>query len=142
MKINNTTYINIALCLFLLFNSGCTNEGEIVPKDNDTMTNQVLKGNFVSEGQHSTSGLASINEERTELSFINFKTVNGPLLEVWLSTSRAPTTPDTYISLGILQGISGNFIYDLPSNIDYFKYDHVVIWCVQASVSFGYAIVE
>ncbi|MDY7394025.1 DM13 domain-containing protein [Aureibaculum sp. 2210JD6-5] len=34
------------------------------------------------------------------------------------------------------------FAYNLPSNVGYSKYSYVVIWYVDFSVSFGYAIVK
>ena len=95
-------------------------------------------GDFVSSA-HPTSGKASINKEKTVLSFTNFKTDTGPVLEVYLTTNTSVTN---YISLGALKGVNGNYEYTLPENIDYSVYSHVVIWCVDFKVNFGYAVLK
>lgn len=107
--------------------------------DNDTMMNlTVFKGDFVS-GAHTTSGKATINTAKTILSFTNFKTDNGPLLEVYLATDSSASS---YITLGALKGVDGNYEYALPANVDYTKYNHVIVWCVTFSVNFGYAVLK
>lgn len=103
--------------------------------DDDTTS---FKGNFVSSA-HPTSGKVSINNEKTILSFTDFKTDNGPVLEVYLTTD---TSVSNYITLGVLKGINGNYEYTLPANIDYTIYNHVVIWCVDFKVNFGYAVLN
>ena len=100
-----------------------------------------IQWTFVSAA-HPTSGKASINPDKTILSFTNFKTDAGPLLEVWLASQETSTTSETYISLGALKSIQGDFTYELQSGIDLKKYDHVVIWCLDFSVSFGYAMIK
>ncbi len=69
----------------------------------------------------------------------DFKTDDGPLLEVYLSTDKEATE---YISLGVLKGIEGDYQYDIPTGTDLTKYKYVLIWCVDFSVSFGYAVLE
>ncbi|WP_027136623.1 DM13 domain-containing protein [Gaetbulibacter saemankumensis] len=120
-----------------------TNAGDIpmqedIPKDEDMSGNKTYSGDFVSSA-HPTSGKATINSERTILSFTDFKTDNGPVLEVYLATNN---TAESYISLGELKGIEGNYTYALPENIDFTKYNHVIIWCVEFSVNFGYAVLK
>ncbi|MCK0131328.1 DM13 domain-containing protein [Flavobacteriaceae bacterium F08102] len=100
--------------------------------------NKELKGSFIAKA-HPTSGTVSVNKERTKMTFTNFKTDAGPLLEVWLSTSATPTTSNTYTSIGMLKGIDGNYSYTIPASLDFSKMKIVNIWCVDFSVSFGYA---
>ncbi len=102
---------------------------------NNTST---FQGDFVSSA-HPTSGKVSTNEAKTTLSFTNFKTDNGPVLEVYLATN---TSASTYISLGLLKGLNGNYEYTLPANVDFTVYNHVIIWCVEFKVNFGYAVLK
>ena len=87
-------------------------------------------------GAHPTSGKASVNSDKTVLTFKDFKTDNGPKLLVYLSTNSSATE---FINLGDLKGIEGNFTYSIPANTDLIKYNIVNIWCVDFSVSFGHA---
>ena len=92
-------------------------------------------GDFI-DGAHPTSGKATVNSDKTVLSFANFKTDNGPKLLVYLSTDVNSTE---YVNLGDLKGILGDFTYSIPANTDLSKYKIVNIWCVDFSVSFGTA---
>tara|TARA_R110001583_G_scaffold74038_1_gene205318 strand:- start:343 stop:780 length:438 start_codon:yes stop_codon:yes gene_type:complete len=94
-----------------------------------------VMGDFVN-GAHPTSGKATVNSDKTELSFVNFKTDNGPKLLVYLSTDISATE---YVDLGDLKGVSGDFTYSIPANTDLSKYKLVNIWCVDFLVSFGTA---
>lgn len=109
------------------------------PKD-EPMDNlgESYEGNFIS-GAHRTTGIATINDKKTILTFTNFKTDNGPILEVYLATDTSATN---YISLGVLKGIEGDFQYVLPQNIDYSVYNNVIIWCVDFKINFGNAILK
>ena len=98
-----------------------------------------LTGTFVSAA-HPTSGTATVNVNRTSLSFNNFSTDDGPILEVYLCTDRSNCTD--FISLDILKSITGNQSYSLPGNVNFDTHSFVVIWCVDFSVSFGYAKLE
>ncbi len=97
-----------------------------------------LSGVFV-DGAHPTSGMASINKAHTQLSLTNFKTDDGPLLEMYLASDVQATD---YISLGVLKGLDGNYSYDLPANLDFGTYKYVMVWCVDFSIDFGHAILE
>lgn len=114
------------------------NETDVSPDMEMKMDEAEVKGNFVS-GAHETSGVASLNEAKTILKFIDFKTDNGPLLEVYLSTDTKATE---YVSLGDLKGIEGDFQYNIPEGTDLMKFNYVLIWCVDFSVSFGHAKLE
>ena len=96
------------------------------------------EGSFVSVA-HPTSGMVTVNKEKTKLSFNNFKTDDGPLLLVYLAKSSNPVE---YIDLGELKGIEGNYMYDLPNNVNLNEYKYVVIWCEAFSVSFGHAEIK
>lgn len=147
-------HLIVILYLSLLILS-CSNGGDnadIIVDHNNTMnttnsnnTNNsdntgTLKGTFES-GAHTTTGTVSVNKEKTVLTFNNFMTDNGPKLEVWLTTDKTPTG-SSYISLGELKGISGDYNYNFPANVDFSTYNYVIIWCVEASVTFGYAKVQ
>ena len=106
--------------------------------DDDMSGTAAFSGDFVSAA-HTTTGKATINEAKTILTFTNFKTSDGPILEVYLATD---TSASTYITLGELKGIDGNYEYVLPSNVDYTVYNHVIIWCVDYKINFGYAILK
>ncbi|MFI0430798.1 DM13 domain-containing protein [Mariniflexile sp. HMF6888] len=107
-------------------------------EDNMPSDTSAFQGNFVSSA-HTTLGKATINDAKTILSLTNFKTDEGPSLEVYLATD---TSAATYITLGALKGTDGNYEYTLPVNVDYTVYNHVIVWCVPFSVNFGYAVLK
>ena len=134
MKLKSLFLLIITLIMSCSFSS---NDGS----DEMMMTEEevdLYEGVFISAA-HPTSGEASVNEARTTISFTNFKTDSGPLLEVYLSTD---TSASDYITLGVLQGVEGNFDYSLPEGVDFNTHKYVHIWCVDFSVSFGYAVLE
>ena len=131
------------LVLFALIFSNCSgsDEMETVIEQMETEENNMMNGSIFVMGDfvdraHTTSGKASVNSDKTVLSFTNFKTDNGPKLLVYLSTDVNSTE---YVNLGDLKGISGDFTYTIPENTDLSKYKIVNIWCVDFSVSFGTA---
>ena len=141
--------IKFLLILTLSVIVSCTSSGrdDSPPVVNEDDTNEMemmmevvdlYEGDFISVA-HPTSGKAIVNEEHTNISFKNFKTDDGPLLEVYLATD---TSASNYITLGVLQGIEGDFDYTLPENVDFDTYKFVIIWCVDFSVNFGHAILE
>ena len=91
-------------------------------KDDDIPTpdNPAYKGNFVS-AVHTTSGTASIDQDKTTLTLSTFKTDSGPDLNIYLSSSINNVTAD-YIDLGDIKGVNGGYTYDLPSSIDFGHY--------------------
>ncbi len=99
-----------------------------------------LSGNFVSS-VHPTSGTAKVVDSigKKYLVFENFKTDNGPALEVWLSKN---TSVADYKNLGALKAANGNFYYELTTDQNTAVYNHVLIWCERFSVLFGYAKVQ
>ena len=131
------------LVIFALIFSNCSGNDEMetivqqmeMEDDNPTNGNIFVMGDFVNRA-HPTSRKASVNADKTVLTFTNFKTDNGPKLLVYLSTDVNATE---FVNLGDLKGILGDFTYSIPANTDVAKYKTVNIWCVDFSVSFGTA---
>lgn len=133
--------IFFALLPFLFFISSCAkntpeNAEETLP------TGTVLAtGSFTSNG-HPTSGTVKVVQDaagKKHLVFENFRSDNGPDLDVWLSPG---TSGNPYQSLGDLKAVNGNFSYELASNINYTTNNRVLIWCVDFSVLFGHAVLQ
>ena len=117
-------------------NSG---DDDMLPNSGSEMIEQEnIKGDFVSD-THPTSGMVTVNADKSVLSINNFKTDDGPKLLLYLTTDL---DVNDYVDLGDLKGIEGDFEYDIPSNTDLMKYKYVVVWCVDFSVSFGHAELE
>jgi len=102
-------------------------------------------GEFISRS-HPTRGHAEVLGDGTGqrfLRFEEFRTDNGPDLNVYLSS--APTDApaghfdDDYVDLGDLKGNVGAQNYEIPRGLDLDQYSTVVIWCVRFSVIFGAA---
>ncbi len=130
----------IFLLLVLLSNSCKTKEtllDEMLDKSNATI---LFKGNF-QNAVHPTSGIAKIitQDSKKLLVFENFRTDPGPDLRVYLATSTSPTD---FIEIGTLKASSGNFSYELNSNINIEQRNYVLIWCKRFSVLFGNAKLE
>ncbi|MEZ4810947.1 MAG: DM13 domain-containing protein [Allomuricauda sp.] len=108
-------------------------EEEMEPSD-------MLMGEFVAAA-HPTMGKVVLSSERTTLQITNFKSDNGPILEMYLSTDTQATD---YISLGELQGLEGDFTYNIPNSdtVDFTQYKYVMVWCVEFSIDFGHALLE
>ena len=133
--------ITFLILLAIMF-SNCSGTDEMetvfeqIENEENNMNETIfVMGDFIN-GAHPTSGKAAVNSDKTELTFTNFKTDNGPKLLVYLTTD---TNATEYIDLGDLKGISGDFTYSIPANTDVSKYKLVNIWCVDFSVSFGTA---
>ncbi len=102
-------------------------------------------GEFISRS-HPTQGQVDVLGDGTGqrfLRFEDFRTDNGPDLNVYLST--APTDApagqfdDDFVDLGDLKGNVGSQNYEIPRDLDLDVYSTVVIWCVRFSVIFGAA---
>ncbi len=99
---------------------------------------QVLsQADFVAN-KHEVQGQALLIQSADEktLRFENFQTVNGPNLHIYLS---ADLQAQDFIDLGPILATKGNVNYKLPSNIDYSKYNQVLVWCVPFKVLFSHA---
>ncbi len=119
-------------------------EQEMMMEEQEPST--TLTGNFVGAGDgiHNAEGVArilAVNDGNTEhriLRLENFKSTNGPDLYVYLSKDSRRIS-DGYIELATLEGNIGNQNYDIPDDVNLEEYSHVLIWCKQFSVLFGYA---
>ena len=131
MKSTSAIYCIAFLFINLLF-TACNKDDSDTPPDNPS-----YKGEF-SSGAHSTSGIASIDQDETTLTLTNFKSSSGPDLNIYIAASLSNVTSD-YIDLGDIKGLNGTYTYDLPGNKDYTAYKYVIVWCVDFDVNFGYA---
>lgn len=105
----------------------------------------LVSGEFMSRS-HRTEGRALVLNDGSEqrfLRFENFRTDNGPDVNVWLS----PAPPDApardyladYVDLGDLKGNVGAQNYEIPPGVDLAHHSTVVVWCVRFDVAFGTA---
>lgn len=90
---------------------------------------------------HKTSGTVRVLEidGKRYARFEDFATTNGPDLKVYVSSDSEATD---YISLGDLKGNLGDQNYEIAQDIDFERYNRVLIWCEQFSVLFGRAHLE
>ncbi|OBQ52837.1 DM13 domain-containing protein [Tamlana sp. s12] len=131
------TYLLLFLSVFTL--AACSSDDDSNDSTDDMIPEKAsYRGEFESKA-HPTSGIADINEEHTLLNLTNFKSDDGPSLELYLATDEDATK---YISLGSLKGLDGNYEYATPEDIDFSEYDHVIVWCVPFGVNFGQAVLE
>ncbi|MBL8162960.1 MAG: DM13 domain-containing protein [Anaerolineae bacterium] len=73
----------------------------------------------------------------------DFRVTNGPTLRVILTTRPEPRTPEEvgtdYVDLGPLKGNVGNQNYSVPSEVDFTRYQGVVIYSPEFRVVFSSA---
>ncbi|MCX2680141.1 DM13 domain-containing protein [Galbibacter sp. EGI 63066] len=138
-------FIPVFFCFGLLLSCSSSDDGLSNPKmemeqedDENNNDDSLPQGDFVADA-HPTSGTATVNADGDTLYFMDFMTDDEPNLDVYLATD---TSAGDYVSLGDLQGIEGDFDYNIPSSVDLDKYNYVLIWCVDFSVNFGYAVLE
>lgn len=107
---------------------------------NPTGQTLVLQGNFES-AVHATSGVVKIYEDKDKkrtLVFENFKTDAGPDLRIYLAEDRSVTN-----FIQITDKVqNGNLSLAIPANADLKKQNHILIWCRQFSVLFGFATLK
>ena len=102
-------------------------------------------GSFVSRS-HPTQGSALVLGDGSGLRFLrfeDFRTDNGPDLNVYLSAA-SPGAPagefdDDFVDLGDLKGNVGAQNFEIPAGVDLDHYSTVAVWCVRFSVVFGVA---
>lgn len=70
--------------------------------------------------------------------FENFKTDAGPDLRIYLAQDTRTTG---FVELGRLEK-TGNFNVQIPNSVNLGTHTHVLIWCKQFSVLFGYAALK
>ena len=102
-------------------------------------------GSFVSRS-HPTDGSVQVLGDGSGQRFLrleDFRTDNGPDLNVYLSTASADAPAgefdDDFVDLGDLKGNVGAQNYEIPVGVDLDHYSTVAIWCVRFGVVFGAA---
>ena len=125
--------------IFLL--SSCSKTPDNVTETLPTGTATISAGTFTGNA-HTTSGSVKVVTDASGKKFLvfeNFRTSNGPNLDVWLSPNN---TGSPYQSLGNLKAVNGSFSYELDASINYTINNHVLIWCKSFSVLFGSATLQ
>jgi hypothetical protein len=94
--------------------------------------------NFESDA-HPTTGQLLIwtKSDSIVYEFKNFKTDDGPNLDVYLVNELDNVISGGYMDLGPLKGIEGNFYYRTKNTA---SYSFIVVWCTDFSVKFGHSI--
>lgn len=121
-----------------------TAAGAVTPPSSTPSVRTLAAGTFM-DRSHPTSGRATVVGSGAErvLRLEDFRTDNGPDLNVYLSTASAGAPAgsfkDDYVDLGDLKGNVGAQNYTVPAEVDLSKYRTVVVWCVRFSVAFGTA---
>ena len=133
ITLKKTIFMLVSLTLLITSLSSCSSEDD----NQTTAPASLYKGTFVS-AVHPTSGSASVNATKTMLTFTSFMSDNGPNLDIYLVSDLSNVNAD-FINLGNIKGLSGTHSYDLPANVDFAVYKHVVVWCSDFNVNFGYA---
>ncbi len=102
-------------------------------------------GSFI-DRSHPTEGSARVlgdGSGQRFLRFEDFRTDNGPDLNVYLSAAppdaAAGDFDDDFVDLGDLKGNVGAQNYEIPAGLDLDHYSTVAIWCVRFGVVFGAA---
>jgi hypothetical protein len=134
--------IVIILSGFFLFASCKKNTSpNFVNEPLPTSTTTLASGSFVSSA-HTTSGTVKIVKDAANklyLVFENFRTDGGPDLRTWMSPNNNGSQSQ---ELGFLKATAGNFSYELDASFNFTTNNHVLIWCRQFAVLFGYAVLQ
>ena len=123
----------------------CVKDEELTPTNQQPPVNVNIQdppktvGDFVSSA-HPTSGTVKVLEDSKDknikyLVFENFKTDAGPDLKIYLAED---TKAMGFVEISKLDK-TGNFTLMIPASANLDKQKHVLIWCKQFSVLFGYA---
>ncbi len=110
--------------------------------DEPLPTGTVLATGTFSSNAHPTSGSVKVIQNADGKRFLvieNFRTDNGPDLDVWLSPN---TSANPYQVVGDLKAVSGNFSYALDAGINFTANNRVLIWCEDFSILFGNALLQ
>jgi hypothetical protein len=124
--------------IILITFSSCDNNDVNTSTTDNSSTEYSYKGNFVSSA-HPTSGITKISKDKTQLLLENFKSDNGPDLNIYLAANLSTIKSD-HIDLGDIKGLNGNYSYIVNNTTDFSKYKYVVVWCVDFDANFGYAV--
>jgi hypothetical protein len=113
---------------------------EAAPEPDATV---LLAGDFEPR-EHEGRGRAEIirlADGRRFLRFTDFATLDGPDLQVYLLGRPDVSGGDDleaagYLSLGALKGNQGDQNYEIPAEVDLFRYPAVSVWCRRFAVNF------
>ena len=142
---HKTTLISIALLLVTAI--ACKKENN-TPKTSTTIPTdtsgyfRIQENNFISSGGHTTTGSLIVfgnkasNPDTLMYYFKNFKTDDGPDLDVYISEELNPVN---FTNIGDLKAITGNFFYKVKVTPSVNASAYVIVWCVDFNVNFGYA---
>lgn len=142
-KNNTMRKLFFLMVVTILFSASCkkSNTPSAVNEPLPGMTTTISAGNFIN-GTHPSSGTVKVVKDASNkifLQFENFKTDGGPDLRIWLSPNNSA---NPYQEVGLLKATSGKFSYELDASFNYTTNNHVLIWCKQFSVLFGYAVLQ
>jgi hypothetical protein len=76
------------------------------------------------------------SEDKLILRMEDFESDGGPDVFIYLSPDR---DVDDIVNLGKMRATKGDINYNVPSDTDIDKYNHVLVYCVPYTVIFGYA---
>ncbi|MCE2511226.1 MAG: DM13 domain-containing protein [Acidimicrobiia bacterium] len=122
-----------------------TQPAETQPQPAEPQIIVEASGSFI-DRSHPTEGSALVlgdGSGQRFLRFEDFRTDNGPDLNVYLSAAP-PGAPagefdNDFVDLGDLKGNVGSQNYEIPVGLDLDHYSTVAIWCVRFGVVFGVA---
>lgn len=102
---------------------------------------KILAQGILIPSAHEIAGQVFLIESNNKryIRFENLKTTNGPDLFIYLATDQ--TAKDS-VNLGSIRATEGNINYEVSSDTDTTKYDHVLIWCRAFRVLFSYAVMK
>lgn len=102
----------------------------------DSSNATLLSSGCFESAAHATSGTVKLylKDNQKILSFEDFKTDDGPDLNIYLSASISPAGG---INLGDLKGEQGSFYYTLDLNTKTDSINNVLVYCVSYAVLFG-----
>ena len=141
-----TTLLSIAFLLVIVI--ACKKENNtpnVAPPTTITDTTGYFRfqeRNFVSSGGHTTTGSLIVfgnkasNPDTLMFYFRNFKTDNGPDLDIYISEELNPVN---FTNVGDLKATTGNFFYKVKVTPSVNASAFVIVWCVDFDVNFGYA---
>ena len=109
------------------------------PSTENPSTDISVKIPIVATTAHPASGFVRVvktNDDKTYIRYENYKTINGPDLQIWLAKDQKGTD---YVNLGSLKATEGNINYEVPSGVNISDYHYVLTWCQDFSVLFNSA---
>lgn len=101
-----------------------------------TVAGDQRNGTFQGSNGYSVSGTVVISESAVELQS-DFNTSSGPGLYLYLSKSSSNVNDG--VSLGELDGNSGEQTYELPTGTSPDDFNYVIVYCQPFNIVFGFA---